>query len=152
MLITAQRHWWKDILKLWRRCVVFSLSFDYIPNYSASKQLNQAWMLQTDSVCNWTMLLYFEHPTALISCQCVSEREGETFDERVVFVKRRSLPWLQGSIVSEWHHHASLEESMKSWFERRRECVCVCVLCERAHVENGERVSLRTVLFFTVTP
>ena len=71
MLITAQRQWWKDILKLWRRCAVFSLSFDYIPNYSASKQLKEAWMLWADSVCNWTMLLYFEHPTALILCQHV---------------------------------------------------------------------------------
>lgn len=76
MLITAHRHWWKDILKLWRRCTVFSLSFDYIPNYSASKQLNEAWMLWEGSVCNWTMLLDFEHPTALILwvSECMWER------------------------------------------------------------------------------
>lgn len=47
-LITAHRQRWKAVLKWRRRCVVFSLSFDYIPNYGASKQLNAAWMLWTD--------------------------------------------------------------------------------------------------------
>lgn len=65
-LITAQRHWWKGILKLWRSCAVFILSFDYIPNYGASKQLKEAWMWWRDWVCCWTVLLSFEQPTALI--------------------------------------------------------------------------------------
>lgn len=103
MLITAQRHWWKGILKLWRHSAVFSLSFDYIPNYGASKQLNQAWMFEqiqmAVELCSTAQLFFFFLP--------VSVRK-ETFDER--------LSWLQGSIVSEWHHHTFLDDSMSSQF------------------------------------
>lgn len=134
MLITAQSHWWKDIPKLWRRCAVFSLSFDYIPNYSASKQLNEAWMLRTDSVCNWTALLHFGHLIALIFlpvCECMRvcvtqrDRENDVWWKRSV--REAAKSWLQGSIVSEWHHHALLEDSMMSRFAAcglARGCTC----------------------------
>ncbi len=150
MLITAQRHWWKDILKLWRRSAVFSLSFDYIPNYSASKQLNEAWMLWADSVCNWTMLLYFEHPTALISHRrlwvCVRERERDVWWNRVVheaakpaLITRVNSVRMTSSCMARWVHDVMIGALARA-FDR----ACTC--------GGWERLSVRTVLVFTVTP
>ena len=140
ILITAQRHWWKDILNARRCCAVFSLSFDYIPNYSASKQLSKAWMLWIDSFCNRTILwaaILWEPNSSNIMLVCAS-------DERGVLENQRSLPWLQGSVVSGWHHRALLDESVMSWFEHPwvRLWLCTC----------AERLSVRMVLFPAITP
>ncbi len=132
MLIAAHRHWWKDILKLRRHSAVFSLSFDYIPNYSASKQLNEAWMLWTDSVCNWTMLLYFEHPTALILCQreqvCVRERETYVWWKRGVheaakpaLITRVSSIRMTSSRMAWWVHDVMIWAPMSVHRWRMRE-------------------------------
>lgn len=130
MLITAHRHWWKDILKLWRRCTVFSLSFDYIPNYSASKQLNQAWMLWADSVCNWTMLLDFEHPTALILCQreWVHVREWDVWWKRGVSWSGEACLDYRGQ---RYQNDITVHDLMSPW------CHALCsILC--THEDKGK--------------
>lgn len=140
-LITAHRRWWKDVLMLWRRCVVFGLSFDYIPNYSASKQLNEAWLSRADQRRRFAFYALRRSHFVLAH---VGGRERDVWWRWGGFTRHRSLPWLQGSIVSQWHHHqAHPDESMMSWFECRlvRPRVRVCARGgEKAGVEE-ERFS-----------
>lgn len=77
-LITAHRRWWKDVLMLWRRCVVFGLSFDYIPNYSASKQLNEARLWRADQRRRFAFYAPRRSPFVLAR---VGGRERGTSDE-----------------------------------------------------------------------
>lgn len=135
MLITAQRHWWKDILQLWRRCTVFILPFDYIPNYSASKQLNEAWMLWTDSVCSWSMPLYFEHPAALILFWCVWDiwwKRGVGESVKTVLITRVSSIRMISLCITWWVHDIMI------W---TRVCVCECAHVEKRQVLLWEQYS-----------
>lgn len=128
MLITAHRHWWKDILKLWRRCTVFSLSFDYIPNYSASKQLNEAWMLWAGSVCNWTMLLDFEHPTALILCrrEWVHVRERRLMKEGCSWSSEACLDYRGQQYQNDITAHGLMSPWCHALSSIMSACVCLC--------------------------
>lgn len=82
VLITAHRQWWKAVVKWRRHCVVFSLSFDYIPNYSASKQLNAAWMLWTDSAVELCCFTYCAAQSEMYPCMC------ECASQRTIWWKR----------------------------------------------------------------
>lgn len=151
MLITAQSHWWKDIPKLWRRCAVFSLSFDYIPNYSASKQLNEAWMLRTNSVCNWTALLHFGHLIALIFlpvCECMRMCDTERSRERCLM--KEECSWSSEVLITRVNSIRMASSRIAGGFHD----VTICCMWagKGVYVQGwGKGFFVRTVLF-TVRP
>lgn len=130
MLITAQRHWWKGILKLWRHSTVFSLSFDYIPNYGASKQLNQAWM--------------FEQIQMAVELCCCTLSTAQLFFFFYQWVWERNVCW-KTILITRVNSIRVTSPHISWWFY----VITVCCLCvwERSHIQR-ERLLAGTVLPF----